>query len=88
MSKFIVNVGYNNSVARMRMIAVIAAEPSPTKRLREEAKQAGKLIDATNGRKTRSVIVMDSNHVVLSALEPATLAERMEGDGQAPAKNP
>lgn len=79
-SAFSVNVGYNNSVAKSRVVAVISAEASPTKRLRAEAKQAGRLIDATNGRKTRSVIITDSSHVVLSALDPATLAERMETD--------
>ena len=83
MASFSVNIGYNNSAIKSRIVAVIAAEAAPTKRLRHDAKQTNRLIDATNGRKTRSVIIMDSNHVVLSALDPATLAERMESDGGA-----
>ena len=80
MTSFSLNIGYNNCVAKARVIAVIAAEAAPTKRLRDDAKKAGRLIDATNGRKTRSVIVMDSAHVVLSALEPITISERMDAD--------
>ena len=83
MASFSLNIGYNNCVAKARVIAVIAAEAAPTKRLRDDAKKAGRLIDATNGRKTRSVIVMDSSHVVLSALEPITISERMD-EYQAP----
>ena len=75
-----VNIGYNNSVIKSRIVAIIAAEAAPTRRIRDEARQSGRLIDATNGRKTRSVVVMDTSHVVLSALEPATLAERIDAD--------
>jgi len=71
------NVGFDNAVAVERVIAVVSAEPSPIKRLREAANRRQKLIDATNGRKTRTVIVTDSDHVVLSSLQPETVVERM-----------
>ena len=82
MGSFALNIGYNNSIVKARILAIISADAAPARRLREEARQAGRLIDATNGRKTRSVIVMDTTHVVLSAVETATLAERVETDGQ------
>jgi len=71
------NVGFDNAVAVERVIAVVAADPSPIKRLREEASRRQKLVDATNGRRTRTVIVMDSDHVVLSSLQPETIAQRL-----------
>lgn len=72
-----VNVGFNNIVAAERIIAVVSAEPSPIRRLREAAGRHQKLIDATNGRRTRTVIVTDSDHVVLSSLQPETVAQRL-----------
>jgi len=71
------NVGFDNAVAVERVIAVVAADPAPIKRLREEASRRQKLVDATNGRRTRTVIVMDSDHVVLSSLQPETVAQRL-----------
>ena len=71
------NVGFDNAVAVERVIAVVAADPAPIKRLREEASRRQKLVDATNGRRTRTVIVMDSDHVVLSSLQPETIAQRL-----------
>lgn len=71
------NVGFNNSVSEDRIVAIVSAEASPIRRLKEEALRAGRLVDGTNGRKTRSVIVTDSNHVVLSSLEPETLSGRI-----------
>ncbi len=71
------NVGFDNAVAIERIIAVVSAEPSPIKRLREAASRHQKLIDATNGRRTRAVIVTDSDHVVLSSLQPETIAQRL-----------
>ena len=73
----LVNVGFDNVVVAERVIAVVSAEPSPIKRLRESASRHQKLIDATNGRRTRTVIVTDSDHVVLSSLQPETVAERL-----------
>jgi len=71
------NVGFDNVVAVERIVAVVAADPSPIKRLREAANRHQKLIDATNGRRTRTVIVTDSDHVVLSSLQPETVAQRL-----------
>ena len=71
------NVGFDNAVAVERIIAVVAADPSPIKRLREAASRHQKLIDATNGRRMRTVIITDSDHVVLSSLQPETVAQRL-----------
>ena len=71
------NVGFDNAVAVDRIVAVVAADPSPIKRLREAASRHQKLIDATNGRRTRTVIVTDSDHVVLSSLQPETVNQRL-----------
>ena len=73
----LLNVGFDNIVAAERIIAVVAADTSPMKRLREAAGRHQKLIDATNGRRTRTVIVTDSDHVVLSSLQPETVAQRL-----------
>ncbi len=72
------NIGFNNAVAGDKIVAVVASEAAPMKRLREEARRQGRLVDATNGRKTRAIIITDSNHIILSGIEPQTLAERME----------
>ena len=77
MSAPLVNVGFDNAVAVDRVIAVVSADPSPIKRLREAANRHQKLIDATNGRKTRTVIVTDSDHVILSSLQPETVTQRL-----------
>lgn len=78
----LVNVGFGNVVATSRVVAIVSPGSSPIKRLREEAKQAGRLIDATSGRRTRSIIVTDSGHVVLSALQAETITQRfLEGGG-------
>ena len=71
------NVGFDNAVAVDRIVAVVSADPSPIKRLREAANRHQKLIDATNGRRTRTVIITDSDHVVLSSLQPETVAQRL-----------
>jgi regulator of extracellular matrix RemA (YlzA/DUF370 family) len=73
----LLNVGFDNVVSATRIIAVVSAEPSPIKRLREAAGRHQKLIDATNGRRTRTVIITDSDHVVLSSLQPETVAQRL-----------
>ena len=73
----LVNVGFDNAVAAERVIAVVSADPSPIKRLREAAGRHQKLIDATNGRRTRTVIITDSDHVVLSSLQPETVVQRL-----------
>ncbi len=73
------NVGFGNVVAAARIIAIVSPGSAPMKRLKEEAREKGKLIDATYGRKTRAVIITDSDHVVLSAINPETAALRMMG---------
>jgi hypothetical protein len=75
----LLNVGYGNVVVAARVVAVIGPSAAPIRRLREEAKERGKLVDATQGRKTRSVIVTDSDHVVLSAVQAETISARLEG---------
>lgn len=72
----LVPIGYGNIVVGERIVAVIAPDSSPVKRLREEAQSAGKLVDATHGRRVRAILVTDSDHVILSALLPETIAQR------------
>ena len=72
------SVGFGNYVARGRVIAVVSADSSPTKRAVQEARKSGALIDATQGRKTKSVIFTDDGRLVISGLGPETLAKRME----------
>lgn len=74
------NIGYGNLLNAARVIAVVSPQSSPMRRLRDEAGNRGKLIDATQGRKTRSIIVTDSDHVVLSAINPDTIASRLSSD--------
>jgi regulator of extracellular matrix RemA (YlzA/DUF370 family) len=73
----LLNVGYGNVILSSRVVAVVAPGAAPIRRLREEARQRGKLIDATEGRKTRSVIVTDSDHVILSAVHLDTVSLRL-----------
>lgn len=73
----LLNVGYANFVSLSRVVAVVSPQSAPMKRLREEASGRGKLVDATQGRRTRSILVTDSDHVILSALNPETIAARM-----------
>jgi regulator of extracellular matrix RemA (YlzA/DUF370 family) len=77
----LVNVGYGNLLVAGRIVAIVAPGASPMRRLRREAAERGKLVDATEGRRTRSILVLDSDHVVLSAINPETLAVRLAGDG-------
>ncbi len=73
----ILNIGFGNLVSAARVVAVISPSSAPMKRLKEEARERGKLVDATEGRMTRSVIITDSDHVILSALQTERLAERL-----------
>jgi regulator of extracellular matrix RemA (YlzA/DUF370 family) len=72
------NIGYGNLVLASRVIAVVSPQSSPMRRLREEAGERGKLVDATQGRRTRSILVTDSDHVILSAINPETIAARLD----------
>ncbi len=75
----LLNVGYGNMVNAGRLIAIVGPESAPVRRLVQDARDTGRVIDATCGHKTRSVLIMDSDHVVLSPLQPETVAGRMEG---------
>jgi extracellular matrix regulatory protein A len=77
MNLFMMNIGFGNFVNSNRVIAILDPDSAPMKRLREEAKQANKLVNATYGRRTRSVLITDSNQVILSALQPETIINRM-----------
>lgn len=83
----IINIGFGNIVNASHVVAVISPESAPVKRLIQEAREKGKLIDATYGRRTRAVIVTDSDHVVTSSVQPDTIAHRFdsseEGDADA-----
>ncbi|WP_456325419.1 DUF370 domain-containing protein [Desulfonauticus submarinus] len=74
----LVNIGFGNSVVKDRIIAIFNPNSSPMRRLKEEAKEDYRLIDATQGRKTRSIIVTDSNHVILSAIHTETIVQRLQ----------
>ncbi len=78
----LVNIGYGNAVVAERVVAIISPDSAPMKRFKEEARKAGRLIDGTQGRRTRSILIIDSHHVVLSALATETVAERVERGGQ------
>lgn len=72
----LINIGFGNVVSASRVIAIVDPGSLPMKRLREEASERGKIVDATQGRKTRSIIVTDSDHVILSALQVETISQR------------
>jgi len=74
----LLNIGFGNTVVASRVIAIVTTSSAPMKRLKEEAKEGRKLIDATQGRKTRSIIITDSNHIILSALQAETIAQRFQ----------
>lgn len=77
----LVNVGFGNIVAVGRIVSIVTPDSAPAKRMIQEARDMGKLVDASHGRRTRAVIVMDSMHIVLSALQPETLAGRISSKG-------
>lgn len=79
MPQTLVHIGFGNMVVAERIVAIIQPSSSPVKRLKEEARDAGRLIDATRGRKTRAIIVTDSNHILLSAIQPETIVNRISG---------
>lgn len=74
----LINIGFGNVVSADRIIAIVAPESAPIKRIVQEARDRGMLIDASYGRRTRAVIIMDSDHVVLSAIQPETVAHRLD----------
>ena len=76
----LINIGFGNIVSATRIVAIVSPEAAPIKRIIQGARDKGMLIDATSGRRTRAVIVMDSEHVILSAVQPETVAGRLEKD--------
>ena len=82
MSAKLVNVGFGNIVSASRIISIVSPDSAPSKRIVQDARERGRLIDASHGRRTRAVIVMDSTHVVLSALQPETVAGRIMSSEQ------
>ncbi len=73
----LINIGFGNMVSSNRLLALVSPDSAPIKRLIQEAKDRGMLIDASYGRRTRAVIIMDTDHVILSAIQPETIANRM-----------
>ena len=80
----LINLGFGNVVVAGRVVAVVQPQGAPMKRLKEEARAAAKLVDATQGRRTRSIIVTDSEHVILSAVQVETIAARLAAEPGAP----
>lgn len=79
----LINIGFGNIVPAEKVVAIISPESAPIKRVMREADERGKLINATYGRRTRAVIVMESDHIILSALQPETISNRLnQEDGQ------
>ena len=74
----LINIGFGNFVSAQRVIAIVSPDSAPIKRIIQDARDAGNLIDATYGRKTRAVVITDSDHVVLSAVQPEPVASRCE----------
>ncbi len=75
----LVNIGFGNMISAQRLISIVGPDSAPVKRMIQEAREAGRLIDATYGRRTKAVLIMDSAHVILSALQPETVAGRIGG---------
>jgi regulator of extracellular matrix RemA (YlzA/DUF370 family) len=78
----LLNIGFGNSIVFSRVVTILTPGSAPMKRLKDEAKAAGRLVDATQGRKTRAIIVTDSNHVILSGVQAETIALRANSEEQ------
>ena len=78
----LINIGFGNMVSANRLIAIGSPEAAPIKRIVQEARDNGSLIDATYGRRTRAVIIMDSDHIILSAVQPETVANRLDSSNE------
>ena len=76
----LINIGFGNMVSEERLVAIVSPDSAPIKRMVQEARDRGVLIDATYGRRTKSVLIMDNDHLVLSALQPETISNRVEGE--------
>ena len=78
----LINIGFGNMVSSARLIAIVSPESAPIKRIVQDAREQGRLIDATYGRRTRAVIITDSDHVILSAVQPETVANRLDDEDE------
>ena len=78
----LINIGFGNMVSARKLVAIVSPESAPIKRIIQDARDRGSLIDATYGRRTRAVIITDSDHVVLSAVQPETVANRLDDDDE------
>ena len=78
----LINIGFGNMVSANRLIAIVSPESAPIKRIVQEARDKGSLIDANYGRRTRAVIIMDSDHIILSAVQPETVANRLDSSNE------
>ena len=78
----LINIGFGNLVSASRLIAIVSPESAPIKRIIQDVRERGELIDATYGRRTRAVIIMDSDHVILSAVQPETVANRLDSSNE------
>ena len=78
----LINTGFGNMVSANRLVAIVSPESAPIKRIIADARERGSLIDATYGRRTRAVIITDSDHVILSAVQPETVANRLDDDDE------
>ena len=78
----LINIGFGNIVSAERIISIVSPESAPIKRIVQEAKDSKTAIDATYGRRTRSVLIMDSGHIILSAVQPETIASRVDNENQ------
>ena len=78
----LINIGFGNMVSAARIIAIVSPESAPIKRIIQDVRERGELIDATYGRRTRAVLIMDSGHVILSAIQPETIASRISGKAE------
>lgn len=76
----LINIGFGNMVSANRLVAIVSSESAPIKRIIQDARDKGVLIDATYGRRTRAVIITDSEHVILSSIQPETVANRINND--------
>jgi len=76
MDQSLLNIGFGNTVVADRVVAIVSPNSAPMKRLKDEARDDKRLIDTTHGRRTRAIIVMDSNHIVLSAIQAETISQR------------
>lgn len=78
----LINIGFGNMVSARKLVAIVSPESAPIKRIIQDARDRGSLIDATYGRRTRAVLITDSDHVILSAVQPETVANRLDSDDE------